>query len=573
VALVSGSSAEAAVAGVPVCVEVTLTGLGDACARADGFFQIEADEGTGLLVHGNDVLSTGGEPASVDAPRSPVCAPEGSHRMVVIYARPADTAGRFDERIGPIRDLVTDANALLNLEAAARGATADYRVACTADGDIAVRHEALPTASGNDSFNSVVSDLRARGYDTVTDKMWVWYEGAVGYGIAGTGHLYWDESRSVNNANNAGPGASSTFAVLWGQVAGYSLRTWMHENAHNLGAVQRNAPDSSGAAHCTDGQDIMCYRDTSSTPYDPDVCTDRTHFDCGHDSYFDPDPAAGSYLATSWNLAWRMNRFIDMRPTVAPSNASLSVLEGAGETLVTLRRAGIIDVDLPVVWSATGGSADDGDVSTRSGEVTILSGQRTAQMSIPVTDDSVAEPDETVSLSFGSGSVGAPIPGVTLTIVDDDGEGGGQGGSLGPMPDVAISIRRDTAFRGENALSPDARGQRYGRRLDQRKPTSFYTRIGNDGDVPVSFGFRIDAGPRAWVTVRDAATGASLLKTNDDARADLPLQPGASRLLHIQVTVARGTPGGVRRAFAATLFPHGDAYDERDVALGFVNLG
>jgi hypothetical protein len=83
----------------------------------------------------------------------------------------------------------------------------------------------------------------------------------------------------------------------------------LHEITHNLGGVQQSAPHSTPFAHCWDGRDVMCYPDGSSgsQPYTTSICgyaggaVPQT-YDCGHDDYFNPDPAADSYLATHWNV-------------------------------------------------------------------------------------------------------------------------------------------------------------------------------------------------------------------------------------------------------------------------------
>jgi hypothetical protein len=53
----------------------------------------------------------------------------------------------------------------------------------------------------------------------------------------------------------------------------------------------------------------MCYPDGSSgsQPYTSSVCgfiggAIPQTYDCGHNDYYNPDPAAGSYLATHWNI-------------------------------------------------------------------------------------------------------------------------------------------------------------------------------------------------------------------------------------------------------------------------------
>jgi hypothetical protein len=83
----------------------------------------------------------------------------------------------------------------------------------------------------------------------------------------------------------------------------------LHEMTHNLGGVQLSAVHATQFAHCIDGQDVMCYRDGSAkgNSYTSTVCpviagAIPQTYDCGHDDYYDPAPAAGSYLATHWNV-------------------------------------------------------------------------------------------------------------------------------------------------------------------------------------------------------------------------------------------------------------------------------
>ena len=84
---------------------------------------------------------------------------------------------------------------------------------------------------------------------------------------------------------------------------------------HNLGAVQWGAPHSTQPlggnspqyGHCWQGADVMCYVEDAgaSHPMQQDCAglpgAIPQNYDCGRDDYFNPAPAAGSYLATHWN--------------------------------------------------------------------------------------------------------------------------------------------------------------------------------------------------------------------------------------------------------------------------------
>jgi len=89
----------------------------------------------------------------------------------------------------------------------------------------------------------------------------------------------------------------------------------LHEMTHNMGAVQWGAPHSTEPpgqslpqyGHCWQGADVMCYTEDSGAAHP--MRTDCAalpgaipeSYDCGRDDYFNPAPAAGSYLATHWN--------------------------------------------------------------------------------------------------------------------------------------------------------------------------------------------------------------------------------------------------------------------------------
>jgi PKD domain len=114
--------------------------------------------------------------------------------------------------------------------------------------------------------------------------------------VAGYAELPRDARPDAANAANAG----NYMAVVFDLLPEYAL----HETGHNLGAVQLLSPHSDLGGHCWDEDDVMCYPYTSLLPRSPLRPCDLGSpppWDCGHDDYFSPAPAAGSYLSNHWN--------------------------------------------------------------------------------------------------------------------------------------------------------------------------------------------------------------------------------------------------------------------------------
>jgi hypothetical protein len=142
----------------------------------------------------------------------------------------------------------------------------------------------------------------------------------LGSALYGTGEvLPLDDEPDASNVHNLG----GLTAIMWVRStttpssSGLQPTIALHEITHNLGGVSWSAPHSSHPdgdmtgtySHCWDGEDVMCYDDGpgKAHPYEPFHCplaggSIPQTFDCGHDDYYDPAPAAGSYLATHWNV-------------------------------------------------------------------------------------------------------------------------------------------------------------------------------------------------------------------------------------------------------------------------------
>lgn len=409
------------------CTYVQVAGLGLVCPKPGGY-ELFIDQGTGLRVHGHDTASLpAAEPTAVNATASDPTCTTGDYAIQLIYARPSDRVSQATTRLPQIRALMRGVNGRLEEEAAEFGVSRTYRVRCDGAGVMDVKDTVLPTSSVTDSFDTVAADLRAQGYNSNRIKYAVWYEGGIGSGILGTGHVYYDDSNSVNNNNNGSAGSTSMFAVLWGDEAGvpqYESTTWMHENGHNMGAVQLTSPNSSGAAHCTDGRDVMCYFDggPKSALYTTSRCTDREHFDCRHDDYFHPSPTSG-YLTTNWNVGSTINRFLaTATSTVAFTASTAAVNENAGSVSVSVTRTGQTSSAVGVSYATANGSATAGsDYTATSGVLDFAAGVTTRSINIPVANDGLTEGDETLTVGLstptGGASLGSPAS-MTITISD-----------------------------------------------------------------------------------------------------------------------------------------------------------
>jgi hypothetical protein len=302
--------------------------LGDRVKAVEsGLYKVNTDRGRSLVTHGPDTRaevmaskSTGSGVAAPDAERSPVCASD--HYQRFLYAYPSGAANRLGTVAPGIQEVVRGMDATLNRDSLdSGGPTADYKVLCDSAGGIRVDAFA---SSGSD-FNTIVSAARSAGFNLANANYTIFFDSSLS-GYCGIGSFLPDETPGPTNINNVGGGYAIVYSGCW------DVETAMHEDGHNQGAVQYSAPDSTGSgAHCYDEQDVMCYSPDGGDRHQSGTverCSDRIHFDCNHDDYFNTAPAPGSYLATHWNLGSSANRFIGL------GNGQ----GDAGHSIVKLRR-------------------------------------------------------------------------------------------------------------------------------------------------------------------------------------------------------------------------------------------
>lgn len=308
-------------------------GLGDACRTDDGAFRVALANGLTVTTHGTDA-PLDAESRAAAAPHLPdsqaaidgasvsdvecTSAP-GDRRVELVYARPSDKPDRSETLATPMRDALYQASAFIDAEAQALDATQGRRIRTLCDdGGVPVVHSVTVRASGTEGgdYGDIVDDLVAQGYPapvwdtTSTRRFMIFYDDQATNGAAGIGGMWLDDQAGVGNLNNLGGRYAVEFD--WAESHLPHWDVFLHEMSHNMGAVADAAPNSSQVGHCTDGLDVMCYADGGSGTYTTSACAVE-RYDCGGDTYFNPTPASGSWLAAHWNVGSTDNLWLAPR--------------------------------------------------------------------------------------------------------------------------------------------------------------------------------------------------------------------------------------------------------------------
>lgn len=392
-----------------------------------GLYRVTLESGERMLSHGPDLqlrdLTPGASGFGNGSPeRDPFCG--GDYYQHVLYARASTSPDDYAASKPVIQTAIRRMNAVLNSDSLASGGpTADYRVLCEAGGE--VRVDSFTVAVGS-SYSAIVNAAQNAGFDESNVDYTIFFDGNGG-GACGIGSYYDDDRLVVNNYNNRGGSYGITYKGCWNNG------TPMHENGHNQGAVQYDAPYSTGSGgHCIDERDVMCYSPDGGDKNQGGTisrCTDRVVFDCGFDSYFDSAPEPGEWLETHWNMGSPLNRFIvfGTEPNVAPEASfgfSCSDLS-CGFTDTSTDSDGSIE-------SRSWNFGDGSSASAANPDHTYAEAG-TYTVALEVTDDrgSTAQAQQQVTVTAPSGSGGGGSGGGGS---DEDSGGGGDSGGGFPDP-------------------------------------------------------------------------------------------------------------------------------------------
>ncbi len=323
---------------VPTRVERALGG--EVTALPTGLYEVESPRGYTYTTHGPDPKTEELEsPLTQGAPeRPPACVsdPATDYYQRVLYGYPASGANDLAAREASIQAQIRRNNWLINESSLASGGPeADFKVLCDGGGEISVTaFPVTPDLAGtNASFTRIVNGAQNAGFTNARVDYTIFYDS--NGPACGVGNFFGDESPGAGNLNNnpgfTGAGYGVTYEACW------FGRTSIHENAHNQGAAQYSAPNSTGSgAHCNEFNDILCYVDGGDLnqamiecPLGPPA-VGGYHYDCSWNTYFDAAPESGEWLSDHWNIGSPVNRFIRFGSDTWDPDTT--ILTGPGES-------------------------------------------------------------------------------------------------------------------------------------------------------------------------------------------------------------------------------------------------
>ncbi|HEY3186549.1 MAG TPA: PKD domain-containing protein, partial [Solirubrobacteraceae bacterium] len=305
----------------------------------------------------------------------------------VVYAHPADVPDRFESYASVIAAAINVVQgAFLEATGGERTVRFDVGTPCganyldiqsvtlpkpaaqySADDVATLTGDLKPLVAGSPSCPTVTSTACTRDFLVFADGV---YKNDF---VTGVASRRTDERPGADNSSNRG----GLFAYVLGDgSANFGISpatTAEHELLHNLGAVQASALHSTGAGHCFDVIDVMCYPDggprisiSGLLSACPGALT--SNIDCGHDDYFNPDgPVLNAAQVPIWNIddsAFLCALSACVTGNLAPV-ASFTATDGAhaGEPVTFDATASTDEAGPPAsyAWDVDGDGVTDGE--------------------------------------------------------------------------------------------------------------------------------------------------------------------------------------------------------------------
>ena len=206
--------------------------------------------------------------------------------------------------LSDIRSFARVADSIFYESARETGEARRIRFVTNSSCNISVSNVSFNSSDDDDSFSSEIQELQRQGFTSPSRLYMVFLDKDVpGCGI---GNIFDDSQPGPGNTGNSGPRYGRTDLNCWGGSVP------AHELMHNLGAVQLDAPHSTGfdgtnGYHCWDEYDRMCqddggpYFDNGGTLEFPcSVAALECRFDCNDDDYYSTGVPTG-HLSNHWN--------------------------------------------------------------------------------------------------------------------------------------------------------------------------------------------------------------------------------------------------------------------------------
>ncbi|GLF93198.1 RICIN domain-containing protein [Streptomyces yaizuensis] len=241
------------------------------------------------------------------------CSGDGTSgpRVQLLYVRGQGQADRLDALRSDFRIRAGKINGRIVQSSDAMGERREVRYVHDASCDPTVTRVVLPAPTVDDIPDLAVA-LAAQGFGRQDRKYVVWAENnACGLAFPVPGAPGGDARPGAANAYNHGGGYAMVGLNHSGCINNNDIE--LHELMHGLGAVRGEAPRGTPGGHCDFANDVMCYNDNTVPGWpwpqplrpcpQPGIPDNISRLDCSRDTYFNPKPQPGSYLARGWNSA------------------------------------------------------------------------------------------------------------------------------------------------------------------------------------------------------------------------------------------------------------------------------